>query len=288
MKKLMLVIFVSGILVFAGMKLFSVETASGLTTNSAAQPGDIQLNNSEQVIPAREISCANPVPDRAADCQRMEQMIMDSSVRIMMYTTLMEIDGVCCRSINANGYATVKDGRYLVTHNHYNETVFSLLQQGDPQGQVYVNVINTKGEVILTVPAQTVAVHLVEGETSVLDFGEKDGVGVLATLGLKSAEYKAQPSLPIQPGMEVAQIDWDGSVPHINWTSIEDIITDSGTPNVKISSCIKKGASGGGLFWRGYHIGNNWSRSPQCNVETAPSSAHHSFAALNSAFVASS
>jgi hypothetical protein len=284
----MMVILISGILAYAGMRLFSVETASGLTANSAAQPEDIQLKNSERIIPAREISCANPIPDREDDCQRMEQAIMDSSVRIMMYTTLMEIDGICCRSINANGYATVKDGRYLVTHNHYNEAVFSLLQQGDPEGQVYVNVINTNGEVILTVPAQAVAVHLVEGETSILDFGEVDGVGVLSTLGLKSAEYKAQPSLPIQPGMEVAQIDWDGSVPHINWTSIEDFITDSETPNVKVSSCIKKGASGGGLFWRGYHIGNNWSRSFDCKMETAPSGAQHSFAALNSAFVAAS
>ena len=290
MKKMMaifsLVILFSFILTPAGMKLFSVEKASGLTANSAAQPDEVQFKNTEQVIPEQVISCANPIPGREAVCRAMEQKILDSTVRIYMYTTLIPVEGICCRVITANGYATVKDGRYLITHNHFNETLFPILQQGDPKGLVYINVINTAGEVLLTVPAQAVVLLVSDHQSLVLDFGLKDGRGVFESLGLSSASFKAPSFTDLQPGMEVAQIDWDGLSSHIQWTTIESVEIVNETPVVKLSSCIRSGASGGGLFRHGVHIGNNWSVSIKCGQEL--DSVNFSFAALNSAFVAPS
>jgi hypothetical protein len=95
----------------------------------------------------------------------------------------------------------------------------------------------------------------------------------------------ALPSMPLQPGMEVAQIDWDGSSSHINWVTIEAVNTDSVIPNVKLSDCLNSGASGGGVFWRGHHIGNNLSRSFKCNPELDFGTAYHSKVVLNSELV---
>ena len=286
-----LTIFITVLLAYTGIKPFAAKTAAGLSANDdvdAAQLDDFLLNVSEQVMQAADPSCANPTPADKTVCQAMEQEILDSTVRIIMLSSLMVVEESCCRIFTGNGYATVKEGRYLVTHNHYNETVFSLLQQGDPDNALTINVINSNDELILQVPAQSVAVLVADGETSVLDFGETNGIGVFAALGIPSAGFVANPAASLQPGMEVAQIDWDGSSPHISWTTIEIVVTISGNPIVKLPSCIRDGASGGGLFWQGDHIGNNWSRSRDCDNESAPSTAHHSFAALNSTLVAAS
>ena len=45
-----------------------------------------------------------------------------------------------------------------------------MLEQGDRQDRCLIVNLNTNGEVILQVPAQTVAVHVVEGETSGVGF----------------------------------------------------------------------------------------------------------------------
>ena len=109
---LFLAIFIGTILAYSGTKPFAADTAAGLSAN-------------EKVTSAP--SCINPSVTAQPICQAMEQEIMDSTVRIMMFTSLMQVEGFCCKTVIGNGYATVKDGRYLVTHNHFNEIVFSFL-----------------------------------------------------------------------------------------------------------------------------------------------------------------
>lgn len=213
--------------------------------------------------------------------QATSDEILASTVRIMIYSSIMYVEGHGYLILNGNGYATIKDGRYLVSHNHYNETVFSMLQAGDPDNLLFINVYDAKGGILLQVPAQTVTVALAEGETSVWDFGQVDGVGVFASLGLPSAQFMTGQRLALQPGMEVAQIDWDGHTSYVTWTTIEAAKDVSDIPALKLTSCIRDGASGGGLFWQGIHVGNNWSRSPECDFESAPSSAQYSFVTLN-------
>lgn len=228
------------------------------------------------------LSCANPIPTHVPACQAMEQEILNSTVRLLLYTPLIHVEGFGMRIVNGMGHATIKDGRYLVTHNHYDDTIFSMLQQGDPDNMITIDIIDTNGEFIMQVPAQTISVIVVDKETLVFDFGETDGVDFFIAHDLPSAKFASQPSMPFQPGMEVAQIDWDGASTHIDWTTIEEVKSKEGTPIVKLSNCIKLGASGGGVFWQGFHLGNNWSKSSECGEENASESSLYSSVALNS------
>ena len=281
-----LTIFTAFLLYYAGTKPFAVESAAGssvIDDDQGVLPDHSLSGTSGQLAPASNLSCADPIPSNVVNCQKIEQEILDSTVRLLMYTPIMYVEGSGVQIVNSNGHATVKEGRYLVSHNHYSEEVMALLQQGDPENLLTINVIDADGDIILRVPAQTVSVPVADRESIVLDFGVKDGLGVFEALGLPSAQFRESSFSTVQPGMEVAQIDWDGWSSHLVWTTIEAVTTVSDTPIVKLSSCIRSGASGGGLFWQGVHIGNNWSRSPDCGQEL--DSANYSFVALNTQLV---
>jgi len=283
-----LIILISILFAYVSTKPLAAATVVGLTANNEGQTisTDQSLaNGTEPLTSATELSCADPIPTNAAICQKMEQEILDATVRFLMYTPLMHVDGTGYMIVNGDGHATIMNGRYLVTHNHFDEFFFSLLQQGNPDNLITIDIYNTNGELILQVPGQTLSVVVVEHETVVFDFGEKDGLGFFAAHGLPSAKFLAQSDMPLQPGMEVAQIDWDGVSSHVDWTTIEEITTVSETPIVKLSNCIKLGASGGGIFWQGHHIGNNWSRIATCSQKLEPGIVHNSSVALNSQLV---
>jgi hypothetical protein len=202
-----------------------------------------------------------------------------------MFTPLMQVEGSGYRIVSGMGHATIKDGRYLVTHNHYEQTLTAMLLQGDPENLITVNVFDANGEMIFQLPGQALSVSVLDHETVIFDLGEKDGSGFFDAHGLPSAKFVAQPSVSLEPGMQVAQIDWDGNSSHVDWVSIATATTKSGTPIVQVSNCVMKGASGGGVYWQGQHIGNNWSRSPKCDQGLAVESLSHTSVALNSQLV---
>jgi hypothetical protein len=239
-----------------------------------SQPADVANNQAER-------SCANPTPEMAAPCQAMEDEILASTVRLLIYTPIMHVKGEGYRIVNSMGHATVMSGRYLVTHNHYDETILSMLLEGDPENLITVNIYNSNGEIISQVPGQMLKVLLVEHETVVYDLGENDSVGYLTTLGFPSAKMMALPSVALKAGMEVAQIDWDGNSTHIDWVKIDATNTKADTPIINVSNCILKGASGGGVYWQGQHIGNNWSRTDKCDSGVASGEEIVSTVALN-------
>jgi len=242
-------------------KSSQAASAPNANTNNdldTIQPADVANNQAER-------SCANPAPAMAATCQAMEDEILASTVRLLMFTPIMHVEGEGYRIVNSMGHATVMNGRYLVTHNHYDETILSMLLQEDPDNLITVNIYNSNGEIISQVPGQMLKVLRVEHETVVYDLGEKDGIGYLTTLGIPSAKMLSLPSVSLEAGMEVAQINWDGSSTHVDWVRIDATNTQADTPIVNVSNCILKGASGGGVFWQGQHIGNNWSRTDKCD-----------------------
>lgn len=222
-----------------------------------SQPTDMANNQVER-------SCANPAPEMVETCQAIEDEILASTVRLLLYTPLMQVEGSGYRVVNSMGHATVMNGRYLITHNHYEEIILSMLLDGDPDNLITINIFNTEGEIISQVPGQMLKVLLVEHETVVFDLGENDGVGYLTALGLPSARMLEQPLL--SAGMEVAQIDWDGNASHVDWVRIDAINTQADTPIINVSNCVLNGASGGGVYWQGQHIGNNWSRTDNCST----------------------
>jgi hypothetical protein len=151
------------------------------------------------------------------------------------------------------------DGRYLVTHNHFSVPL-SMLKNVKNNGTAAVSMYKANGErIILEAPPTVFTVVVEDPETLVLDFGTNDaGQGFFEMLGMPSAKFKARQDLQLQPGMEVAQIDWDSTTAHVDWVRVNDLDMVDGAPTLELDSFVTPGASGGGVFWQGYHIANNW------------------------------
>jgi hypothetical protein len=128
----------------------------------------------------------------------------------------------------------------------------------------------------------TITIRLVNPETLVLDFGDHEGVGLFATKGLASAEFKAWEWLPLRPGLEVAQIDWDGAIANVDWVTIDNVIMPGDAPKLELASFVRPGASGGGVFWQGYHIANTLSQVTVCDKRTGAVLRQYSVAILDS------
>lgn len=88
-------------------------------------------------------------------------------------------------------------------------------------------------------------------------------------------------ALGLRPGMEVAQLNWDGQNTHVDWVRVSRIDLDNGTPVVRLENYVAPGASGGGVFYAGHHIGNNWFRRADMQFSAGTSVKKWTFAALN-------
>jgi hypothetical protein len=174
------------------------------------------------------------------------------------------------------------DGRYLVTHNHFSIPL-PTLKNVKNNGSAAVSMYKANGEIIIMEAPPTVFTVVVEDpETLVLDFGTGDaGQGFFEMLGMPSARFKAWQHLQLRRGMEVAQIDWDGATAHVDWVRVNDLDMVDGTPTLELDSFVTPGASGGGVFWQGYHIANNWATVAVLN-EAGSVMRQYSKTALNS------
>lgn len=210
------------------------------------------------------MSCACPTAGQRAMCQKLEQQILNSTLRTDIETWL-EVTGGSgeygTRSIvraTGNGHATIKDGRYLVTHNHFGIPL-AALENGEAVEFSAVSIYTASGDkVALDLDEIPIAVIGIDQETLIFDFGTVDGQGIFAAKGLPSATFKSWEELMLRPGIEVAQVDWDGFKAFVNWVTVEKIITDDGPARLVLSGNLTPGASGGGVFFKGQHIANNW------------------------------
>lgn len=231
-------------------------------------------------------SCALPSPANRKHCETLEQQIMDSVVRLE-YRLGDEIDGSGRPKRISHG--TIKDGRYLVIHNHFVNPLEH--QQDSLDGEMNsLAVYKANGRLLyMHTGASTIAVAAEEEETLVLDFGVKDnGQGFFDWLAVPSAPFKSWQEVSLKPGDEVAQVNYDGQKTFLTWTTIVDVEEDDGVPRIVVSNGLSHGASGGGVFWNGHHIANNWINWEL--LETAGEGgnvvAQASIAALNSPSVA--
>ncbi len=290
MKKLLLSICAAIVLRGLWAACPALPVASAIHTNWAdpPQPRALQRNESLAYDPDRPLdpsggSCAKPRPEMVNKCQELEQKILASTVRIEWHLWVKNDDGSGYTRVERIGHATIKDGRYLVTHNH-GEILGSDVRSS---GLSRVSIFTATGMPRLTnAPLDTVAIAVQDGETLILDFGVYGGQGLFAMVGMSSAEFKAWDSFPLQPGMEVAQVTWDGEIAFVDWVTLDDIVADSGTPRLELDSTVAVGTSGGGVFWNGYHIANTWSQRTVLNVSHGIVSRRYSVAALNSPQVA--
>ena len=245
-------------------------------------PGYFQHSEEDREHAAEKLgsSCSDPAPDRAAECDELERQILASTVRLEWHVWMEKDDGSGYTPVSANaGHATIKEGRYLVTHNH------SAISLSDPKSGLLttISVFTAAGKPLwLDAPVELVSIVVEDAETLVLDFGSYGSEGLFAAFGLSSAEFRPWESLALQSGQEVAQISWDGETAEVDWVKVESVITEHGTPRLEVVNFVMPGASGGGVFWNGYHIANTWTREFVRNVHSRAILRRYSVAALNS------
>ena len=232
--------------------------AIGQTTN---EPMEKVISDSfgarQQRTPiTAEDLCAQAALASSLTCETLGQQILASVVRLSVRGPAVDdhtqhTDGI--------GHGTVVAGRYLVTHNHFRVDI-AFLEQMPHNGSAAVSLYRASGERIVVEAWPDVFTIVYEDkETLVLDFGTVGDKGFFEANGLQSARLSTWREIRLGPGMHVAQVDWDGERAHIDWVAVNKIVTQEGTPRLVLSHGVLGGASGGGIFWNGYHIANNWS-----------------------------
>lgn len=235
-------------------------------------PAAIDMPAAPVSVAADGPSCADPTPEMTADCRAQAERILASTVRLEFHGPGGGI-----------GHGTIFGGRYLITHNHYPVSGEALSRGGD--GLVWaVSVLKANGDIILLkAPLSFFSVILIAPEALVLDFWEYGGVSFFDSVGVPSVEIASLHNLTIQPGDEVAQIDWDMTIARVTWARVAAVHVEGNTPYVELDSFVEQGASGGGVFYKGTHIANNWSRNIDRQAETGEVLRRYSLAALNTA-----
>ena len=226
-----------------------------------------------------EVACADPAPAAAAECQALAQRILASTVRLELRVTIPGWGGRGRPPVErVIGHGTVRDGRYVVTHNHYH-----LVPGEYGNGRlVDVTVYRADGAVALNqLPSNAVTVIASSPETLLFDFGAYGDQGLLSMAGFSSAECGTLAANDLRPGTEVAQVDWDGHQARVEWVRVMSVVLDDTTPHLVLDHYIAQGASGGGVFYRGVHVANNWSRSQDRSADTGEVLRTYSVAALN-------
>jgi hypothetical protein len=219
---------------------------------------------------ASKFSCLAPVnPEISTQCDRMEKEILRSTVRFQFDYWVVKSDESGYIIQNSIGHGTIKDGRYLVTHNHFSQPFLDQPQVNSDDIYTQIKIYNANGDLLTGLSKKDVSIVVQEQQTLVLDFGEENGLGFFTSLGLVSADFRDAYLLPLEPGSEVAQIDWDGAAARIDWATIQEVQNDQGMLSLVMSDHLKIGASGGGVFFQGVHVANNWQTAPVGGISTA-------------------
>lgn len=248
---------------------------------------DLQAGQAiEAQLGPNTLSCAQPTTiDMVRTCREFEQRILAATVRLEWREWDKDEAGHY-RYVGGNiGFGTIKAGRYVITHNH----IRLPLTGQSSTSEIKISVVTADGTYIWqNVPISAVAIAMQQAQTLTLDFGPEAETKLFGPHGLISAEFADWQSLPLRPGLEVAQVDWNGRVVQIDWVPIDTVAVVEGLPRLELANFVAKGASGGGVFWHGYHIGNNWSRVTTYQKRDAQIVRRYSIVALNPAQVTAS
>jgi hypothetical protein len=188
--------------------------------------------------------------------QQIEEQILNATVRFYIETWVVAPGDSGYTIDSASGHGTLKDGGYLVTHNHFSTPPSGQSHKQDSSAYSIVTLANSEGETLFRAPLSDFKVVWEDPETLVITHKDSD---LFERLGFVPAEFQEWSSLPLEAGMEVAQVDWDGETTRVDWTTVQKVSVDEGTPRLVLVDEVMSGASGGGIFWQGYHIANNWS-----------------------------
>ncbi len=247
------------------------------------------INDSSVSVAASEPQTisTDPTPLTAATRSELEQKILATTVRIEMQgwnkigPTLQPITN------GGKSHATIIAGRYLVTHNHFSADLTTLASP-EEEGYTGITLRKADGSLLLdNAPLNSFTIVHEEQETLVLEFVDENGVGLFDALGQPSAKTIAWDAVPWQVDTELAHIDWDKDTAHVDWVTVDAVSLDGQVPHLQVSNFAQDGASGGGAFWNGYHVGNNWARNVEKDPQTNEVTRLYTLIALNSLEVTS-
>lgn len=232
---------------------------------------------------ADDLSCADPAPSIREQCELYEQQILATVVRLEVLVPSLDDPDLLT---GGGGHGTIKDGRFIVVHNHFSIDL-SIFDDEAQRDLASLNLYTANGYMLLRDARPPLFKIVVEDqETLVLDFGTNDeGEGFFDWFKVPSASFKNIHEITIQPGSEVAQVNWDGQLTYIDWVRVQEVIIYDSVPRLVLENSINNGSSGGGVFWNGTHIANNWMRVEIIN-EGGAIVFQYSIAAINSVAVA--
>lgn len=208
--------------------------------------------------PPESRSCIDPTPADKPHCDAASRRILASTVRLLFLSS----------GPVRVGHGTVIDGRYIITHNHY-----ASLQRGESpalaRAETHLSVALADGQFILrNAPLSSYTVVASRPGLMLLDFKTIKGIGFFDYHGVPSAPLGVAKLSAIRPGSEIAQVNWDGKTTFVEWARVSSIREDGPVPALEIDNFIELGASGGGVFYEGRHIANNWLQGRALRTDT--------------------
>jgi len=217
----------------------------------------VSEDTSGRTVQATESNDASDTPAsvNAGTRQQIEEHILKSTIRFYIETWTVKPGESGYGIDTVSGHGTLKDGRYLVTHNHFSTPPPGGSSEQESSDYALVTLTNSDGEALFRGPLSDFEIVWEDPETLVVTHRDSD---LFQKLGYVSAEFKEWSSVPLEVGMEVAQVDWDGTTTRVDWTTVHEVSIDDGTPRLVLADGVTLGASGGGIFWQGSHIANNW------------------------------
>lgn len=220
-----------------------------------------------------EFSCIYPASyEERVMCKHIADQILAVTVRIEMHAD----------DAFGQSHATVVDGRYLVTHNHF---YYSLRDRGGT-GYTAVTLRRANGDLLLEkAPLSSFRVVHEDTQALVLEFVDRNGQGLFDTLGIHSAQILDWKSVPWVAGLELAVVDWNNQTAHVDWVGVVAGELGGKVPNVQVNNPTIYGASGGGAFWNGYHVGNIFAWCLERDAQTNRVVRSFTLLALNSEVV---
>ena len=228
----------------------------------------------------------------APACQEQVAQILNATVRIELEywsegQIIAETGSTQYEVAEATSHATLINKRYLITHNHFPISPRELKE--DASGpRLRLSLYTIQGEAILRgASLRNFDVVAEWPETLVLDFRESGEV-LFKAFGVRSMPMATTAVTHLPAGTEVAQINWDGATTWVEWVRIERITAEQDVTQIILSSSVRKGASGGGVFWNGQHIGNNWTTNEVRNSVNGEVIDTYSVAAVNAEMLFSS
>ncbi|RMG76478.1 MAG: RHS repeat-associated core domain-containing protein [Chloroflexi bacterium] len=196
--------------------------------------------------PPMPTTTPTPAPTPTPTPDPVVQQILDSTVLLQIqYQGPTACPVGTAQFCIANSHGTVLDDQTILSHNHFQELSFSI--HSITLYDAYGNVIPSNGGFTQQ--------YLSNSQTSTLTFAS----GTFSSQ--TPATFGNVSTTGIQNGDRVAVIDWDGINPgstHVVWANVTDISNHDGTQALKVDVTVNGGASGGGVFFNGTHIANNW------------------------------